>query len=82
MKQLQVNPIALTTSQIIHIDNEQGIIQVAYIDADDKTPLLDIKPYAPSLDRVEQPELPNWCSYWPKSTEESGDFDWEDEFNF
>lgn len=26
--------------------------------------------------------LSEWCAHWPGSYEESGDFDWEDEFNF
>ncbi|WP_303872091.1 SAM-dependent methyltransferase [Acetobacterium wieringae] len=76
------NPIALTAVQIIHIDYEKGVIQIAYIDANDGTPVLDIKPYTPSLDRVETPGVPEWCSHWPMSLEQSGSFDWENEFNF
>lgn len=76
------NPLALTTVQVINIDYKKGIIQIAYIDADDGSPILDIKPYTPSLDRVEVPGVPEWCCHWPKSTEESGSFDWENEFNF
>nr|WP_330398877.1 SAM-dependent methyltransferase [Lacrimispora celerecrescens] len=52
------NPLALSTVQVIHIDYETGIIQIAYIDANDGTPVLDIKPYTPSLDRVETPGVP------------------------
>lgn len=58
------------------------MIRVAFIDADDNTPVLDIKPYTPSFDRVETPGVPAWCSEWPKSTEASGSFDWEQVFNF
>ena len=76
------NPIALSTSEIIHIDYQNGIIQLAYIDANDGTPVLDLKPYTPSLDRVETPGVPAWCGHWPRSIEDSGDFDWEDVFNF
>lgn len=76
------NPIALTTVQIIHIDHEKGIIQIPYIDANDGTPILDIKPYTPSLDRVETPGVPEWCRHWPVSLEQSDSFDWENEFNF
>lgn len=76
------NPIALTTSEIISIDLNKGIIHVAYIDAHDNTPILDIKPYTPSLDRVETPRVPQWCSEWPKSTEASSCFNWEEVFNF
>jgi tRNA-Thr(GGU) m(6)t(6)A37 methyltransferase TsaA len=49
------NPIALTAVQIIRIDYEKGIIHLAYIDANDGSPVLDIKPYTPSLDTVETP---------------------------
>lgn len=79
---IRPNPIALTAVEVIHIDYENGILQIAYIDANDNTPVLDIKPYTPSLDRVESPCVPDWCSHWPKSLEESGKFAWENEFNF
>ncbi len=79
---IRPNPIALTAVQVIHINYEEGIIQIAYIDANDGTPVLDIKPYTPSLDRVETPNVPKWCNHWPKSLEESGSFNWENEFNF
>lgn len=76
------NPIALTAVEVIDIDYQNGIIAISYIDANDGTPVLDIKPYTPSIDRVEDPAVPDWCSNWPKSVETSGDFDWADEFNF
>ena len=76
------NPIALTAAQIIGVNYEKGVVQIAYIDANNGTPVLDIKPYTPSLDRIETPGVPDWCSHWPKSLEESGGFDWENEFNF
>ena len=76
------NPIALTTSEIISIDLNRGIIRLTFIDANDNTPVLDIKPYTPSFDRVETPGVPVWCSEWPKSPEASGCFNWEQVFNF
>ncbi len=79
---IRPNPIALTAAEVIHIDHENGLIQIAYIDADNDTPVLDIKPYTPSLDRIEAPEVPAWCAHWPKSTEESASFAWENEFLF
>ena len=79
---MRPNPIALTAVEIIQIDYELGIIQITFIDAMDGTPVLDIKPYTPSLDRVETPGVPEWCSQWPKCTEDSGNFDWEAVFNF
>lgn len=79
---IRPNPIALTAAQIIHIDYKKGIIQLGYIDAHDGTPVIDIKPYTPSYDRIENATVPAWCEHWPKSLEESADFDWEKEFNF
>ncbi|MFR3731017.1 SAM-dependent methyltransferase [Lacrimispora sp.] len=76
------NPIALSAAEIISVHREKGIIALAYIDAEDNSPVLDLKPYTPSLDRIENPRVPAWCSHWPKSLEASADFPWEKEFNF
>jgi len=76
------NPIALTCVYVTHIDYENGIIGIAFIDAEDGTPILDIKPYTPSFDRVEQPIVPAWCANWPINVETSGDFDWSTVFKF
>lgn len=76
------NPLAISTSYVTHIDKKNGIIYLAWIDAFDGTPVLDIKPYTPSADRVEDPQSPSWCAHWPKSIEDSEAFDWEEEFNF
>lgn len=76
------NPIALTAAYVTYIDYENGIIGLSYIDALDGSPVLDIKPYTPSLDRVEEPAVPEWCREWPRSVEQSGDFDWSSVFNF
>ena len=79
---IRPNPIALTAVEVINIDYQKGVIHIAYIDANDNTPVIDIKPYTPSLDRVETPGVPEWCSHWPKSLEQSAHFDSESEFNF
>lgn len=76
------NPIALSCAFVTYIDTKNGVIGLTYMDADDQSPVLDIKPYTPSLDRVEQPGGPAWCSHWPHSVETSGAFDWDSEFNF
>lgn len=76
------NPIAISTVYVLSVDMEKGIIRIPYTDALPGTPILDIKPYMPSLDRVENPMMPAWCSNWPVNVETSGDFDWEGEFNF
>lgn len=76
------NPIAVSTAYVTYLDKEEGILGLAWIDALDQTPVLDIKPYTPSADRVEHPIVPEWCSHWPKTVEQSGEFDWAAEFNF
>ncbi|SEP37650.1 TrmO family methyltransferase domain-containing protein [Propionispora vibrioides] len=76
------NPIGVTCSYVTYVDYQNGIIGLAYMDADHGTPVLDIKPYMPSLDRVEAPLMPEWCSNWPKNVEDSGEFDWSSVFNF
>lgn len=76
------NPIALTASYVTHMDKENGIIYLAFIDANNGSPVLDIKPYTPSLDKIRDTVVPEWCSDWPSCNEESGDFDWSSVFNF
>jgi tRNA-Thr(GGU) m(6)t(6)A37 methyltransferase TsaA len=76
------NPIAVSTSRILSVDEEEGIICLDWIDADDKSPVIDIKPYHPSEDLVNDAQMPDWCVHWPQSREESGEFDWESEFTF
>ena len=76
------NPIALTCAGVTYLDDENGVIGLTYVDAEAGTPVLDIKPYTPSLDRVETPLVPQWCAHWPQSVEASGDFDWSAVFNF
>ena len=75
------NPIAISTANISYVDEETGTLGLYYIDAFHDSIVLDIKPYTPSIDRVENPLTPKWCSHWPKSYEESGNFDWSREFN-
>ncbi|WP_241963579.1 TrmO family methyltransferase [Gordonibacter sp. 28C] len=79
---LRSNPLALTVIKLASVDVEAGIIETPYFDAQDGTPVLDLKPNTPSIDRVERPQLPAWCAHWPGSVETSGDFDWAGEFRF
>lgn len=76
------NPIAVSVAGIIAFDQEKGIITLDYLDAEDSSPLLDIKPYTPSSEIVTSYRSPEWCSHWPQSYEDSGSFDWSREFNF
>ncbi|WP_054848166.1 tRNA (N6-threonylcarbamoyladenosine(37)-N6)-methyltransferase TrmO [Methanoculleus chikugoensis] len=76
------NPIALSVVPVVDIDTATGIIRVAYIDADDATPVLDIKPYLPATERVREVGVPAWSSHWPQWYEENPGFDWAAEFTF
>lgn len=76
------NLIAVSATPIKEIDFDQGVIYLYYIDAEDNTPLLDIKPYTPSVDIITSWQVPIWCQHWPKSYEDAEEFDWEKEFNW
>ena len=79
---MRPNPLALTAIVVSAIDVEAGMIETPYFDAEDGTPLIDLKPYTPSIDRVERPRVPAWCADWPGSVEASDDFDWGAVFRF
>lgn len=75
---LRPNPIALTIVPIINIA-EDGKIYLPYIDAEDGSPIIDLKPYHPATDRVRDLAVPDWCGHWPQWYEDSASFDWEAE---
>ena len=80
--EMRPNPILMTIVPILSVDEESGIVELAYIDALEGSPLLDIKPYIPCADRVASCEVGTWASHWPAHYEESATFDWSEEFNF
>lgn len=74
------NPLALTPVYVLGVDHKSGVIQTPFIDARDGSPVLDIKPYHPALNRVRDASVPSWCQHWPKCYEDSGEYDWSREF--
>ena len=74
------NPVAVTPVAILSIDYERGMIYIPYIDAEDGTPLIDLKPYQPCTDRLRDVSVPEWCRHWPQWVEDSATFDWAAEF--
>lgn len=76
------NPILVSAVPIIRVDAKKGTIEVPWLDANDGSPVLDIKPYSPSVDRVRDVTTPDWCRHWPQYVEESMDFAWDKEFMF
>lgn len=54
------NPIGITTVKLIRTATDH--IEVQGLDAVDGTPVLDIKPYFPMCDRIENPRTPDWVA--------------------
>jgi len=57
------NLIAMSLCKIVRVAEDH--IQVERIDAFDKTPVLDLKPYLPGLDRTEKVKVPSWVAKSP-----------------
>lgn len=79
---MRPNPLCLTVVETGEVDVDAGTVETPYLDAEDGTPLVDLKPYTPSIDRIEHPVMPAWCADWPDSVETSADFDWGAVFRF
>ena len=54
------NPIGITAVKILGV--KEGELVVKGLDAVDGTPVLDIKPYFPQYDRVEDADTPSWVA--------------------
>jgi tRNA-Thr(GGU) m(6)t(6)A37 methyltransferase TsaA len=64
------NPIALTTTNILAVDEENGIIKVGGIDAFNGTPIIDLKAYFPICDRIRDCHIAPWLEGWPEWQED------------
>ncbi|MFX0063177.1 MAG: tRNA (N6-threonylcarbamoyladenosine(37)-N6)-methyltransferase TrmO [Candidatus Hermodarchaeota archaeon] len=53
-------PIGLSIVAIVRVDDKTHRIWIDQIDAIDGTPIIDIKPYMPSSDRVDDARVPTW----------------------
>ena len=54
------NPIGITAVELLGVD--ESVVRVRGLDAIDGTPVLDIKPYFPAFDQVNQPRVPEWVT--------------------
>jgi tRNA-Thr(GGU) m(6)t(6)A37 methyltransferase TsaA len=52
------NPIGVTPVELLGRD--ANVLRVRGLDAIDGTPVLDVKPYVPAFDRVEDARVPEW----------------------
>jgi tRNA-Thr(GGU) m(6)t(6)A37 methyltransferase TsaA len=75
------NPIAMTICPVFDVDEQNGVILVAWIDAFDGTPILDLKPYVPLSDRVRDVQVAKWFQGLPEWMEDAATFDFEAFFN-
>jgi tRNA-Thr(GGU) m(6)t(6)A37 methyltransferase TsaA len=66
------NPIAMTTCKLLGVDEENGLVEIADLDAFDGTPLVDLKAYFPVCDRVRSATIPDWLADWPEWMPEEG----------
>lgn len=75
------NPIMSSIIKVKNIDFNKGIIHTSFIDAEENSPILDIKPYYP-MERVKECEVPGWCQDWPNWYEDTLGFNWQQVINF
>jgi len=76
------NPLLVSVVAIEHIDGGSGRVTVPWIDAAHGSPVLDLKPYQPCVDRVRDAQVPAWCADWPQWYEDSAMFDWASVLTF
>lgn len=76
------NPICISVVDVLDIDYKKGIITTSWIDAEECTPILDLKAYFPCSDKVNHTEMPEWARKLPVCIEDSAEYDWSQFFNF
>lgn len=54
------NPIGISVGKIIAIKN--NVLKVEGLDVINNTPIIDIKPYTPQYDKVEDAKFPEWVN--------------------
>ncbi|MFX1258138.1 MAG: TrmO family methyltransferase [Promethearchaeota archaeon] len=74
----RLNPIAITTANIIKVDQKKGFVKIPYIDAFDGSPVIDLKAYFPICDRVRDVHIAPWLKDWPDWFEDGATW-WADQ---
>jgi tRNA (adenine37-N6)-methyltransferase len=75
------NPIMFSLIKLESIDIENGILTTSFIDAENGSPVLDIKPYFP-MERIRKCHTPTYYRHWPQWSEDAENFNWKDELSF
>ena len=68
------NPIAITTVNIMEVNQDKGFVKIPYIDAFDGTPVVDLKAYFPICDRVRDVHIAPWLKDWPDWYEDGAEW--------
>jgi tRNA-Thr(GGU) m(6)t(6)A37 methyltransferase TsaA len=66
------NPINISVCQIREVNQQKGIVTINEIDAFDDTPVLDLKVYFPTCDRVKTPVVPARFTEWGEWIPDTG----------
>lgn len=74
------NPVMISIIKVDTIDLNNGTIITPFIDAEDGTPIIDIKPYFP-VERIKNCTTPSCYGHWPKWAEDAENFNWKNEIN-
>ncbi len=69
---IRPNLIMTTVCEILAVDEDKGIVQIANIDAFDMTPVLDLKAYFPVMDRVKDAHISDYLEGWPEWIPDQG----------
>ncbi|MFX1395676.1 MAG: TrmO family methyltransferase [Promethearchaeota archaeon] len=64
------NPIALTMCEMQSVDIKKRIVKIRGIDTFNETPILVLKAYFPTCDRVRDCHIAPWLKDWPEYVEE------------
>ncbi|GAH11618.1 unnamed protein product, partial [marine sediment metagenome] len=74
------NPIAITTTNILNVNQRKGEVKVGGLDAFNGTPIVDIKAYFPMCDRIRDCYIAPWLKDWPEWMEDG--IEWWQKFLF
>ena len=74
------NPVAITTTNILNVDEKNGVVKIGSLDAFDGTPIIDLKVYFPICDRVRDCHIAPWLKDWPAWMEDG--IEWWQEQGF
>jgi len=66
------NLIMTTVCKILSVDEHNGTVHIANIDAFGGTPVIDLKPYFPVVDRVQDARISSYLVGWPEWMPDDG----------